>query len=272
MKLYIVILHYGKVEDTLECIKSLKNQKVSCKIKVVIVDNSPKKELKDNIKNILIGGIPIDYIPANKNLGFSKGVNIGIRKALADIEMTHVLILNNDTVCDENMLHRLVNLNADISGPVIKFDHQCNWMYDHGWKINWWTGRTKHIENSKLETQNSKINEKIDYISGCCMLVKRKVFETIGLFDEDYFFYFEDVDFCVRAKQKGYRIAVTENAMIYHKLGGSIGRWSQQAIAYNLWGNFLFINKRMGIRKITGYLYLLLLSLKIGLNRIKNKT
>ncbi|MBI3954894.1 glycosyltransferase family 2 protein [Candidatus Gottesmanbacteria bacterium] len=100
------------------------------------------------------------------------------------------------------------------------------------------------------------------------MMVKRKVLETVGLFDERFFFYFEDVDFCLRAGKYGYKIGVDREVIVYHKLGSSVGRWSKKAIMYNLISNYKFIRKNLGVRQITGLIYLFLLTLKIIYNRL----
>ncbi|MDP3998539.1 MAG: glycosyltransferase family 2 protein, partial [bacterium] len=107
----------------------------------------------------------------------------------------------------------------------------------------------------------------LTYLSGCCLAIKRQVFEKIGLFDEKYFLYFEDLDFCLRAKKAGFKIALEPKVVIFHKLGGSAGRWSKTAIFHNLRSNFIFITKHLGWRRPIGYLYLTALSIKIMIDK-----
>ncbi len=274
-KIYIVILNYNGYEDTLICLKSLsKLFATGDQLYTIIVDNGSTDGSVEQFKSQSANwrtNLKIDKIIENqKNLGFAKGNNIGIKYAL-DKGADYVLLLNNDTKIIENFLPRLLNIDADISSPVVKFREfpkSKNWMYDYGGVVNWSTGRTTHL--NKSSKPNPPVGE-VDYVAGCCMLIRRNVFETIGLLDETYFIYFEDVDFCITAKKKGMRVVVDPASFIYHKLGGSMDRWSKRAIFYNLLGNFIFITKHLGWRRPTGYAYLAFLTLKIIKDRAINK-
>jgi GT2 family glycosyltransferase len=84
----------------------------------------------------------------------------------------------------------------------------------------------------------------IDFMTGCCMLIKKEVFQKVGLLSEDYFMYFEDVDFCVKIKNFGYKILYNPKAMIYHKVGfSSGGEESPFSIEWCTRNRLLFMNK-----------------------------
>lgn len=265
MSIYIIILHYKNIKDTIECLNSIQNlAKNRLNIKVILVDNDSTVTLTNSLYKSFV----FEIIHNEKNLGYAGGMNIGIRKALKDKSAKYILILNNDTVLPSNLLTKLLDNSSDIIGPVIAFRWNSKLVYDFGGSVNWWTGRTHHMESSS-KLSKEFYNIKIDYVSGCCMLVRREVFRKIGLFDERYFFYFEDVDFCVRAKKAGFSISVNPDVYIYHKLGGSIGRWTNKAITNNIIGNFIFINKHLGWRRVTGYGYLFALTAKIVFDRVR---
>ncbi len=273
MKVSIIILHFKNVRDTFDCLRSIAKQNFDHnKIGVLLIDNDEKPSLNDHIPELEKLQKNITILTSTKNLGFAKGVNLGLRKAMANKKTDYFLILNNDTILPRDTLTKLIANDADIVSPVLKFkNEQGQWVYDYGGKINWWTGRTTHMESTNkpiIQLTNYPIKYDPDYVSGCCMLVKRNVLETIGLLDERFFFYFEDVDFCFQAVKNGLKIKVAENAVVYHKLGSSIGRWSRKAILYNLRSNFKFIRKNLGIRQVTGLIYLFLLTLKIIYNRL----
>jgi len=104
---------------------------------------------------------------------------------------------------------------------------------------------------------------KIDYISGCAMMIRRRVFEKIGLFDERYFLYFEDADFCLRAKKAGFRIAVESKSIIVHQLkeGRKKPFWQRWETVKS---NFIFINRWIGWwRKPLAWGFLLVRGVKI---------
>ncbi len=306
MTIYIIILHYGSIKDTISCLESIaKLKKDNRQLKVILVDNNSTSE-ESLLHKLNLPPSEVMTIKNLQNLGFAGGMNIGIKEALKDKDTDYILILNNDTILPKNFWGEILVNPSDITSPVIKFKFGNKWIYDYGGKINWWTGRTKHVEitnermSFRAKSRNLSTNENgrspasagsrlmavtstrpqkwdlvgmtnIDYVSGCCMLVKCKVFEKIGLFDERFFFYFEDVDFCVRAAKLGFRISVCQNTCIDHKLGASIGRWSGKAILYNLYGNLLFITKHLGFRRPFGYLYLFILAIKIFFNKIIGK-
>ena len=106
-------------------------------------------------------------------------------------------------------------------------------------------------------------NKKIDYISGCAMCVKRKVFEKIGLFDERFFLYFEDADFCTRAKRNGYNITVNPDVVIFHQLSGGLSK-KNLVVKYNLLkSNYTFICNYLGLKIPLGLIYLILFFFKL---------
>lgn len=264
-KVFIIVLNFNGKKDTLECLKSIvKLQIIRYKLQAIVVDNGSTdgsaEGIEERYKDIKI-------LRNKKNLGFAGGNNVGIKYAL-DNGADWVFILNNDTVVPENFLDLLKN-DADITGPVIKFKHDSRWIYDYGGYINWWIGRPKHHELPHHTIHSTPYP--IHYLSGCCLLINRKVFDKIGLFDEKYFLYFEDLDFCLRAKKAGFKITLDQKVVIFHKLGGSAGRWSKTSIYHNLRSNFIFITKYLGWRRPIGYLYLLFLSIKIAWDKLLHK-
>lgn len=282
-KIFVLILNFNGYEDTKKCLATLHNlYDKKYQFKTVIIDNGSCNEELRLLKDLLIKYPRIILLENGKNIGFAAGNNVGIRYALLH-GADYVLLLNNDTVVTQEFLSILMNGNGDITAPVILYkSSRGKWVYDYGGKINWWTGRTHHIESisrnhyktySSSESEKFSLrsnNKKVDYVSGCCMLVKREVFKRIGFFDEKFFFYFEDADFCVRAKQAGCHIFVHPEALITHTLSGSIGKWTNKAIYFNLCGNLQFIIKHLKWRIPVGLLYLTALTGKIVWDKLWN--
>lgn len=233
-KIFIIVLAYQNELILQGCLKSVNFAKTQAgwKKEVLVIDNS------------------------KKNLGFAKGMNVGIRQAIKN-GAEAVLLLNQDTVVEKNFLAPLLENSADIIGPVIKFKRQGGWVYDFGGKINWWIGRAYHVEISHRGGGG------IDYVSGCAMMIKRPVLEKIGLLDERYFLYFEDADFCLRAKKSGFKIAVEPRAIIEHHLveGKKKPLWQRWQL---LKSNLIFINHWISFwKKPIAYLYWWILVFKI---------
>lgn len=268
-KVFIIVLNWNGKKDTIECLESLKKlQNPNSELLTMVVDNGSTDGSVGKIKNETLrfhSGRELKIIENKKNLGFAGGNNVGIKYALEN-GADWVVILNNDTVVPENFLDLLDNA-ADLAGPVIKFRRDGRWVYDYGGYLNWWTGRPKHYELPYHSCAEAACHPSPlrtpDYLSGCCLAIKREVFDKIGLFDKHFFLYFEDVDFCLRAQKAGFKVALEPKVVIFHKLGGTIGRQSGKNIFHNLKSNFIFINKHLGWRRPIGYLYLAVLSIKI---------
>lgn len=218
-KIYIILLKFNGEKEIKRCLESLQLIKLPKKwqVKVLVVENS--SYIKYKISNIKYKNykLKIKVIKNKKNLGFAGGMNVGTREALKD-KAQAVLLLNQDTQVEKNFLPPLLENSADIVAPVIKFRRQGKWVYDYGGKVDWGLGKTKHIEKWQMTKTPTGDKWQIDYVSGCAMLIRRPVLEKIGLLDERYFLYFEDADFCLRARRAGFKIAVEPKSVVIHHL------------------------------------------------------
>jgi len=258
--LFIIILNFNNEEDISSCLQSL--IKAYPKINIIIVDNASTDNSIQSIISLRYGKSML--IKNKRNLGFAKGVNKGIRFALKE-GAESVLLLNPDTETNKGFLEPLLVNKADIVGPIIKFKRKGQWFYDFGGKVNFWLGRTSHDEYPNNIIKNIKSP---DYISGCCLLIRKKVFEKIGFLNERYFLFFEDADFCLRAQRAGFKVALEPKSMIIHNL--SEGKKKPLYYFYHLLrSNFIFINNWIPLyRRQIAYFYLWLLAFKMLLNRL----
>jgi len=254
-KSYAVVLNLNGGRDVLECLESLENEKA----KILVVDNGSTDgsvvEIRKKFSRVKI-------IENKKNLGFTAGNNIGIRYALKQ-GAEAILLLNHDTVVEKGFLESLLENPADIVGPVIKFKRKGKIIYDHGGKVDRIFGRNYHLELGKI----GKTKE-IDYVSGCAILIRRPVFKKIGLLDEAYFIFYEDADFCLKARRAGFKIAVEPKSLIFHKL--SEGKKKPWRMHFHLLkSNFIFVNRYVPFyRRQLAYTYLLLLLFKVIWNQL----
>ncbi|MFW6116320.1 MAG: glycosyltransferase family 2 protein [bacterium] len=216
---WIVILNWNRPEDTIECISSLRQSDYPC-FRTLVVDNGSTDESVD----ILRGQSGIDLLVNERNLGFAAGSNRGIEYALQN-DAEYVLIMNNDTTVSQSMVSRLTEAaekdpRRGIVGPVIYYA-------DRPEKV-WFAGmRFRHglyvIRKGLHLTPPLQPVEEVDFISGCAMLVRRDVWEHVGLFDPGFFMYYEDLDLCLRARKAGYQIACVTEAHMWHALSASTG-------------------------------------------------
>ncbi len=202
-KIAIIVLHFGDKKNTHQCLKSLKRLKYDQKkIKTIVIDND------------------------KQNLGFAGGVNKGLKVALKGESIKYFLLLNNDLVVDQNLLISLINCakgkNIGILGCIITYFRNPNKIWFAGGHLNKVFCFTKHLYINKRLTSRIQLSN-ADFITGACMFIKREIFEKIGLFDEDYFLYWEDVDFCQRALKAGFKILCVNQPLVQHKISSTTG-------------------------------------------------
>jgi GT2 family glycosyltransferase len=220
---YIVVLTWNGKPDTLECLNSLRLVEYR-NFRILVVDNASTDGTCEAIKKQFPD---VELIVNRENLRFAGGNNIGIRYAL-EHGADFVLLLNNDTVVDKHFLTYLTvaaatNPQIGMVGPKIYYfgDQQRLWFA--GGKIVWWKGLISHIGIREKDHGQYDTQGETDYITGCCVLVRRSVIESIGMLDERYFIYGEDADWCVRAIRKGYKLVFVPASIICHKVSVSAG-------------------------------------------------
>jgi GT2 family glycosyltransferase len=218
---YVIVLSWNGKKDTLECLASLQ-QLTYPNARIIVVDNSSSDGTGDAIRSAFPN---IELIVNNSNLRFAGGNNVGIRQSLEG-GAEYVLMLNNDTVVDPEFLGRLVEAaesgrKIGIVGPKIYYFDDPKRIWFAGGLIKWWRGRVTHIGIREVDNGEYDVTTEVDYITGCCMLIKREVIETIGMLDERYYIYGEDVDLCVRALRSGYKSVYVPSSRVWHKLSVS---------------------------------------------------
>lgn len=236
-KIAIIVLNWKQPQLTLETISSvLKIKNDSFKYQIILVDNgSPDDSLKifnQEYKNNKL----IKILNTKSNLGYAGGNNFGINYALNE-DFDFLILLNNDVLVDPNFVEELFKESKkyDIVGPKIYFAPGFEYHKDRyqkkelgkviwsmGGQMDWDNIYGSNIDIDKVDHgQFNKINNEIDFISGCCLMAGRQVFQKIGKLDENYFMYLEDVDFCQRAKNAGFKMACIPKSIIWHLNSGS---------------------------------------------------
>jgi len=242
--IYIVVLNWNGAEDTLECLKSLQSVKYD-NYNIIVVDNGSTDESVSLIKSQYPQLILIE---TGENLGFAEGNNVGIRHALSE-GADYILILNNDTTVDPEILNHLVaaaneNGDAGLIGPKIYYHAQPNVIWSAG---GYWDDKNKCFEQTgdgEIDTGQYDKQTTSDFIVGCAMFVPAKVFEQVGLLDPDYFLNYEETDFQYRIRAAGYTTLYEPRAHIWHKVAASFGGDSTPLKYY-----FIFRNRLLWARR-----------------------
>ncbi len=236
-KISIVIVNWNGKNDTLACLSSLKKLKQdNFSVSIIVVDNGSTDNSVQSIKDLFL---EVQMLANSKNLGFSEGNNKGIRIALQD-GADFIWILNNDTEVDPSALSHLYTVckkeRVGIAGSKIYFSpgrefHTERYGRGDRGKVIWYAGGLIDWDNmygshrgvDEVDQGQFDTNEETPFVTGCSMLVKREVFEAIGLFDDKLFAYLEDLDFCLRAEKAGYQLLYASRSIVWHKNAGSSG-------------------------------------------------
>lgn len=252
----IIILNWNGLQDTTECLESLR-QITYTSYAVVVVDNGSKGDDVAVLRQKF--GDYICVIENNRNYGFAEGCNIGMQYALASFEPDYILLLNNDTVVDRGFLSELVSVaesepSVGIAGPKVYLHNEPDRVQSAGGRINWWTGQA--TIRGWSETDSGQFDEiaEVDWVTGCAMLVKRRVISDVGLLYAPYFMYFEETDWCARCRKAGYRIVYVPGAKLWHKRHLDAGKMESLPLYYWTRNRFLFMKRNATKPQLVSFL------------------
>ncbi len=255
----IILVNWNGKNDTLACLTSLyalTHPRINAS--TIVVDNG---STDDSVSAIRKRFPDVEVIETGKNLGFAGGNNIGIRHAMkagADF----VWLLNNDTVVDKNALSALVDVFGEstvgIGGSKIYFApgreyHRERYKEKDRGRVLWFAGGlidwnnmyASHRGVDEVDRGQYDNVEETPFVTGCSMMIHKKVFEKVGLLDERFFAYLEDLDFCLRVKHAGYKLLYVPGSVVWHANASSSGVGSDTH-QYYMTRNRLLVGFRYG--------------------------
>jgi GT2 family glycosyltransferase len=216
-------------------------------LEIIVVDNGSKFNPVPNweafYKNVI-------FIRSEENLGFAGGNNLGIRKASGD----YYFLVNNDTEFTENLIEELLekmgtNLHIGMISPKIHYFGQPGMLQYAGYTpMNYVTARNACVGQFEIDNgQYDHVTGKTGYAHGAAMMVRKEVAEKAGLMAENYFLYYEELDWCDRIKKQGYEIHVDMQALIYHKESVSVGKNTPLKEYFMNRNRILFVRKNANL-------------------------
>ena len=223
-RIWVVLVNYNGALDTIDCIKSLNAQTIIPY--VAVVDNSSTDNSCDLLRNEYSESDNVFLIRAKSNNGFSAGNNIGIEFAKSK-GAEYILLLNNDTIASPNLIEEFLihsDINTAIS-PRINYYSKKDILWYGGGHIDRRTARATHIAQDTIDCYDVNLStpKETGFLTGCCIWIPVALLNKVGLLDEDYFMYSEDVDYSIRLKENGAKLMYLPSALIYHKVGSSAG-------------------------------------------------
>ena len=256
----IISINYNQLEVTGELLESLR--KLSFRdFEVILVDNASK----ENPTEFITKNYPeVNLIVSKDNLGFSGGNNLGIRAAKGE----YLFFVNNDAEVTEGSIETLLQLfnkipNLGIVSPRICYDPAAN----NNQQIIQYVGATvmhpvtaRNVILGEMEMDEGQYTEAKEtaYVHGAAMMTTRAVVEKAGMMPEEFFLYYEELDWCERIRNKGFKIYVEPNALVYHKESLSVGKVSTLKTFYHNRNRIFFVRRnRSSIQVFMFYLFLI---------------
>ncbi len=230
--LTIIIVNYNSGKFLEECLESVERVSKEANIKTLVVDNASSDE---GIESAQRKYKNVEFILNKQNFGFGKANNIGLKKAKTE----YILLLNPDTKLEKGILVKMIQdleVDKDIGAATCKIvlgNGKIDLTAHRGFPTPWASFLYYVFKNDSLyhlkNMDMSKLHE-VDAIAGAFFLTRKSVLERVGLFDEDFFLYGEDIDLCYRIKEAGFKVVYEPSVFLIHHKGVSSGlkKHSQQ--------------------------------------------
>lgn len=239
MKIAFVILHYRDIKNTKACLESICEMKPEkdVQINLFVIDNCSPDIFPQDTVHCALGEASI--VRNSNNLGYSGGMNSGITLAL-DKGADYVVVVNNDTVFDKAFLtsvtHAISKNKHAMLVPKIYFYKGTEFHHDRykeqergkviwyaGGRIDWDNVLASHVGVDEVDNGQYNEEKETSFATGCCIIIPKEVIEKVGMFDNEYYLYFEDIDLSMRVRRAGYGVWFVPDAVLWHKNAKSSG-------------------------------------------------
>lgn len=256
----IITVNFNQSLVTEQLLSSIDKTNTYPNIEIIVVDNGSKINSVPEW-NIKYPGIK--FIRSERNLGFAGGNNAGVKEATGE----YLFFVNNDTEFTEGLVQKLVNVmdghpEVGMVSPKIRyFDEPDTLQYAGYTPMNYYTCRNATIgQFEKDNGQYDDVKGPTGYAHGAAMMVRKEAIDTAGLMAENFFLYYEEMDWCDHIRKAGYQIWVEPAALIYHKESVSVGKASALKEYFMNRNRILFIRRNAPLHaKLIFYVYFLCL-------------
>jgi hypothetical protein len=219
--LAIILVNWKNYKDTEKCLSSL-YKCVYHNFKIIVVDNESDPA---NSQDLKVQFPNIELLKSYENLGFTGGNNLGIKHAINQ-GADYVMLLNNDTIVENNFISPLLNhleQNPKVGAvqPKIFLLNDPKTIWNAGGQLNSSIMTTSSIGHNETDHGQYESPQTLDWITGCCILLRSEVINNVGMLNEQFFAYYEDVDWSLRIRDYGWQLMIEPESIIYHKAGAS---------------------------------------------------
>ncbi|MCM1134081.1 MAG: glycosyltransferase family 2 protein [Clostridium sp.] len=241
----VILVNYNGKKYNDKCIVSILNSTLKERIQVVVVDNASTDDSLLELENHWRDNEQVFILPLNKNYGFSKANNEGIKWAIEQ-KSTYYLLLNNDTEIEADAIEKMLNCcrqAESIVVPKILYADKPDKVWCAGGAFSPVIKKPFQRGDGEVDSGQYDKDEKCDFANGCCMLLSKQIIEALGFLEEKFFLYYEDTEYSLRAGERGVPIRYCAGAKVYHKVNGSTGGNEKPANGYYITRNWLLCNK-----------------------------
>lgn len=263
--IWAVTLGYNNADDTVECIHTLQKSE-DVELHVVFVDNDSGD---DSVARVMAEFPGVHVLQTGKNLGFSRGFNVGMEYCLQQgAEL--VFMVNNDTVMDPFCLARLAAASmeypeAGILVPKIFYYDEPESVWAAGSRFRPFPPAIIMQKTPGNDDGRYDAIEELEFATTCALMLTRSFLEKVGMLDADYFIMYDDYDWSLRAREAGYSIRLVIDAKLWHKVSKSTGVGTRSPFFWTHYGKStaLFFRKHRQYRWMTGWPHLLYILLRM---------
>jgi GT2 family glycosyltransferase len=254
----IITVNYNQAQATIDLLTSIKLHGSHFPLEIILVDNGSRENKELDYKACCKD---IKYIRSEKNLGFAAGNNLGIQQATGN----YLFLVNNDTEFTTGLVDTLMQTMEahpviGIISPMIKYDEQRDVIQYAGFtSMNYYTCRNKCIGQFEVDKGQYKgLVGPTGYCHGAAMMISRTAIEKAGVMAENFFLYYEEMDWCEKIKRAGFQVWVNATATIYHKESLAVGKNSALKEYFMNRNRILFIRRNANLlQRCFFYLYFL---------------
>ncbi|MCI5083699.1 MAG: glycosyltransferase family 2 protein [Saprospiraceae bacterium] len=244
----IITINFRQAEVTCALLDSINDHDYP-NLEVIVVDNG---SLKDETATFRSHFTEVKVIVSQENRGFAGGNNLGIAAATGD----YLFFVNNDTEFPAGLVQTCIDsfdeAHIGVVAPKIRyFDHPDTIQYAGFTEVNPLTARNQTIGKNEKDQGQHDESAMMPYAHGAAMMVKRSVVEQAGMMPEDYFLYYEELDWCVQIRKAGFKIKYEPKAVILHKESMSVGKMSTLKTYYQTRNRILFMRRTASAGHLT---------------------
>jgi len=213
---FIVVLSNNRLDDTLACLASIsQNNYKNCR--VISLVNDPRAGFAETIQQKYP---EVQIISLFENLGYAGNNNIGIKASMKQ-GADWIFILNDDTVLHPSCISSLVEVGESdpaigIVGPMVYHFDEPDIIQSAGGRLGW-NWQSMHLDMNQPDTGQYLSARQVDWISGCAILVRRGLVEQVGALDPDYYLYWEEMEWSIRATRAGWKVFHVPGAKLWHR-------------------------------------------------------